>query len=71
MKTSPKKSLQQKLQDKDYFLNETALMTQTGSYSGNFKTGFCFMDETGKKILNIPYDFELNFESALTLICGL
>ncbi|AUC78888.1 hypothetical protein CW736_05530 [Nonlabens sp. MB-3u-79] len=67
MKTSPKKSLQQKLQDKDYFLNETALMTQTGSYSGNFKTGFCFMDEIGKKILNIPYDFELNFESALTL----
>ncbi|QJP34069.1 PAS domain-containing sensor histidine kinase [Nonlabens sp. Ci31] len=67
MKIPPKKSLQQKLQDKEYFLKETALMTQTGSYSGNFKTGFCFMDEIGRKVLNIPNDFQLNFESALTL----
>ena len=67
MKITPKKTLQQKLQDKNYFLKEIALMTMTGSYSGNLKTGFCFMDEIGKQILNLPDDFELTFEKALAM----
>jgi signal transduction histidine kinase len=67
MNITPKISLQQKLQDKEYFLKETALMTQTGSYSCNLKTGSCFIDEIGKNILKLPDYFVLNFKSALTL----
>lgn len=67
MNISPKISLQQKLQDKEYFLKETALMTQTGSYSYNLKTGVCFIDEIGKDILKLPDYFVLNYKSALAL----
>jgi signal transduction histidine kinase len=67
MNIIPKKNLQQNLQDKEYFSKERAVTTQTGSYSYNLKTGFCFMDEIGKKVLDLPEDFELSLESALTL----
>lgn len=67
MKITPKKNLQQKLQDKDYFLKETALITKTGSYSANLRTGYCFMDDIGKSVLAMPADFELTFETALNL----
>ncbi|MFT6096851.1 MAG: signal transduction histidine kinase [Nonlabens sp.] len=67
MKIIPKRKLQQQLQDKEYFSKETALTTLTGSYSYNHKTGFCFMDEIGKKVLQLPDNFELSIDSALTL----
>lgn len=58
MKISPEKSLQKKLQDKEYFLKETALITQTGSYSGNFKTGCCFMNIIEGRALYLPEYFK-------------
>jgi hypothetical protein len=63
MKTSPKKSLQEKLQDKEYFLNESALIAPIGSHPVNFKTGCCFVDVIEGKVLKLPEDFK----SAVTL----
>ena len=67
MKITPEKSLQQKLQDKDYFLKETAHITTTGSYSANLETGCCFLDEIGRSVLSLPCNFKLTFETALDL----
>ncbi|WP_124978864.1 sensor histidine kinase [Nonlabens xiamenensis] len=67
MRISPKKSLQQQLEDKDYFLKETALITETGSYSANLETGYCFMDDIGRGVLGLPQDYAFNMGTALDL----
>lgn len=51
MKIPPKKSLQKKPQVKEYFLNESALIAPMGSPPVNFKTGCCFMDAIGGRVL--------------------
>lgn len=55
---------QQELQERIYFLEETAAVTGTGSYSMNVMTGECFVDEIGRSVLNIPSDFLLNYKSS-------
>ncbi len=67
MKIFPKEDLQLKLQDKDFFLNETARTTQTGSYSYNVQTGFCYIDEIGRKVLHLPDNYNLTARSSLNL----
>ncbi|PPK96403.1 MULTISPECIES: ATP-binding protein [Nonlabens] len=67
MKITPEKNLQQKLQDKDYFLKEAALLTATGSYSANLETGCCFIDDMGKRVLSLPNDYRVDFETGLNL----
>lgn len=67
MKIYPKEDLQLKLQDKDFFLNETARTTQTGSYSYNMITGLCYMDDIGRKVLSLPDNYNLTVRSALNL----
>ncbi|MDP5076558.1 MAG: HAMP domain-containing histidine kinase [Nonlabens sp.] len=57
MLPNPKDEPQQLLQDKIYFLEETAAMTATGAYSGNAITKEGFIDDIGRAVLNIPNDF--------------
>ncbi|AGC76248.1 signal transduction histidine kinase [Nonlabens dokdonensis] len=67
MKITPKENLQLQLQDKDFFLQETARTTQTGSYSYNVQTGLCYMDAIGRKVLNLPDNYKLTARSSLNL----
>lgn len=65
MQPNQNNNLQRLLEDKTYFLEETASMTQSGSYSGNITTGAGFIDEIGRKVLNIPDNYEVNLFNCL------
>ena len=58
--------LKKLLEDKEYFLSETAELTITGAYSGNLKTGEGYIDDIGRNILDIPKNYNLDIHSALS-----
>lgn len=63
MRERNQSDLQNALEDSDYFLKEITSMTQTGGYGCNLLTGAVFLDDTAKKLLGIPHDFEISFKN--------
>ncbi|MEP3088547.1 MAG: hypothetical protein ABJO48_03835, partial [Nonlabens ulvanivorans] len=56
-------SLQNALEDKSYFLNEIAAMTQTGGYGCNLITGAIILNFGSRDLLGIPHDYEINIDN--------
>jgi signal transduction histidine kinase len=65
MLINPTDDLHQILQDKIYFLEETAAMTGTGSYSMNVVTGDVFIDSLGCALVGAPEGFVLDTSDSL------
>lgn len=65
MLPNPTNDLQQQLQDKLYFLEETAAMTGTGSYSMNVVTDEAYIDDLAISLLAAPKDFVLSTNDSL------